>query len=142
MAAAPLQQSFDVLLNACKNTDNLSALQARFQTLLPLLEMHARTALRKVACAHTREDLVADVITCAWEALVQLSEKAVIVSLDASALASLGLPVKITFEKVRKGGFAATQALKMLSTQTAAITAAATPISRAGLSKLPEIGSR
>ena len=72
------------LLNACKNHDNLSSLQIRFQTLLPLVEMHARSALRKVACAHAREDMVTDVVTCAWEALVHLSEVVVIVSLDAA----------------------------------------------------------
>jgi hypothetical protein len=79
------------LVKVCQDHDNLSILQSRFQTLLPLVEMHARAALREVACPHAMEDLVADVVTFAWEALVQLSEKAVIISMDASGLAALGL---------------------------------------------------
>ena len=73
-------------------------LQARFLTLLPRIETHARIYFRDVVCSETRAERIAETVAVSWRWFVRLAERGKDAAEFVSALASLAA------RSVRAGG--------------------------------------
>src|SRR5215467_13354006 len=52
-----------------------SDLHAKFLTILPRIELHARIYFRHVRCRHHKDDCIAEMIALAWKWFVRLHER-------------------------------------------------------------------
>jgi hypothetical protein len=68
--------------------DPLAHLQARFQVLLPRIELHARVFFRHVRCPDRKQDAISECLALAWKWFVRLAEQGKDASRFVSALAS------------------------------------------------------
>lgn len=66
---APAPQRLPVV-----HVDNAST-HARFQTILPRIETHARVYFRRVPCPHKKADYVAEAVALAWKWFLRLEER-------------------------------------------------------------------
>lgn len=65
----------------------LEALHARFLSILPRIELHARIYFRHVKCPAKKEDCIGEVIALSWKWFVRLAQKGKDASEFVSALA-------------------------------------------------------
>lgn len=56
-------------------TMDLAGLHARFESILPKIETHARISFRSVKCPQKKADRIAEVVALAWRWFVRLAEK-------------------------------------------------------------------
>jgi hypothetical protein len=63
-------------------------LQARFQTILPRIELHARIYFRHVKCPGKRQDAIAETVAVAWQWFLRTTEQGKNPAEFVSALAS------------------------------------------------------
>ena len=55
--------------------DSLADLQARFQALLPRVELHARVFFRHLKCPDRKQDAINETLALAWKWFVHLAEQ-------------------------------------------------------------------
>ena len=67
---------------------SLAELHARFQAVLPRVELHARVCFRHVRCPDRKQDAINECIALAWRWFVRLAERGKDASRFVSALAS------------------------------------------------------
>ena len=65
----------------------LAELHARFQALLPRVELHARVFFRQVRCPDRKQDAINETVALAWQWFVRLTEQGKDASQFPSALA-------------------------------------------------------
>ena len=73
---------------ACPASASLAELHARFQALLPRVELHARVFFRHVRCPDRKQDAINECLALAWKWFVRLAERDRDASQFVSALAS------------------------------------------------------
>lgn len=64
-------------------------LQARFLSILPRIELHARIYFRAIKCGFKRADLIAEAVAVAWKWFIRMAEKGKDATRFPSVLATL-----------------------------------------------------
>ena len=72
---------------ACPAPASLAELHARFQALLPRVELHARVFFRHLRCPDRKQDAINETIALAWQWFARLAEQGKDASQFPSALA-------------------------------------------------------